>query len=307
MEKNRVLKPTTIKNYNNQFNKFFNKLNKNYEYLISNYDDVIKLVLELYPNIGSAKTIISTILYHIKNDDKYKNILNYKVAVNNYKYKVANIATKILDDYDNNEKSLKLSENWMKWGDVLKIYKKNYNEIKHILDKPVKIGLELYNNIQSVIILGIYVLHPVRRSEYRLIKINNFNIETDNYILINDKIILNEYKTSNKKGKYEIDLNEYHQLNDLLNKFINLRNVNGVDSDFLFTKINQRDGLDHSSITKRLNNIFNKKISISTLRKIFLTHHFGKTKNIELNKKYMNMTSKMGTSTNTATKIYLKK
>jgi len=175
------------------------------------------------------------------------------------------------------------------------------------LDNPIKVNKEVYNNIQSIVLLSCYIYHEPRRSEYINIKISNYNSNIDNYILIGDIIVLNEYKGAKRKGKYIIQLKDYNQLNNILNKFINFRNINSVKSDWLFTSINQKDKIEQSNLTRRLNNIFNKKISISMLRKSYLTNLFGKTRDIKLTEKYINTTRAMGTSVDASNLAYIKK
>ena len=128
------LKQTTIKNYTQSFNKFMKLLKKPIEYLFLNSDDVVKFIQNTYDNIGTQKTILSTILYELKNE-KYNNI-NKDDAVKKYKSIINEIAIYIKNMYDTKEKTIKENENWLSWDDVVNIYKINYNKIKDELKKP---------------------------------------------------------------------------------------------------------------------------------------------------------------------------
>jgi len=301
----RQLKDTTIKNYNQQFNKFFKLLNKTNDYLINNSDDVIKFIAKTYPNIGTQKTILSSLLYELR-DIKYDYFKNKNEAINNYKTIINNIAIQIKNNLSTNEKTLKQSENWDSWDNIVSIFNQKFDEIKFDLKHPNKLSYEKYNKIQTVIILSFYIYHPPRRSEYRLIKLYNYNIDDDNYIIPNDKIILNSYKTSDKKGEFNIDLKQNKKLNVILNDFIRLRTINNFKSDYLFVSDNDKL-LDHSQLTKRINKLFDKNISISMLRKIYLSHHFGNKDNIDFTKKYLKAVNEMGTSITSSIQNYIKK
>jgi len=296
------LKETTIKNYKQSFTKFMKLLNKPIEYLFLNSDDVIKFIQKAYPNIGTQKTILSTILYELKNE-KYNNI-NKDKAVKNYKNSINDIAIYIKNTYETKEKTIKENKNWISWDDVVNIFKINYNKIKDVLKKPKLMNYENFNQIQTVVILSMYIYIPPRRGEYINILLSNYDVNNDNFIIPNDKIILNKYKTSDTKEGYIINLKKNKLLNNILNEFIKLRNINNFKSNYLF--ISDKDkNMDHSQLAKRLNKIFDKKISISMLRKIYLNEKYNK--NIDLVEEMIKTTEDMGTSVNTMNIAYLKK
>jgi len=296
------LKETTIKNYKQSFTKFMKLLNKPIEYLFLNSDDVIKFIQKAYPNIGTQKTILSTILYELKNE-KYNNI-NKDKAVKNYKNSINDIAIYIKNTYETKEKTIKENKNWISWDDVVNIFKINYNKIKDGLKNPKLMNYENFNQIQSIVILSMYIYIPPRRGEYINILLSNYDVNNDNFIIPNDKIILNKYKTSDTKEGYIINLKKNKLLNNILNEFIKLRNINNFKSNYLF--ISDKDkNMDHSQLAKRLNKIFDKKISISMLRKIYLNEKYNK--NIDLVEEMIKTTEDMGTSVNTMNIAYLKK
>ena len=149
-----------------------------------------------------------------------------------------------------------------------------------------------------------YIYIPPRRAEYINIKINNYDIDNDNFIIPNDKIVLNNFKTSDNKDEYIINLKKNKLLNNILNDFIKLRTINKFKSDYLF--ISDKDkNMDHSQLAKRLNKLFDKNISISMLRKIYLNENFND--NINLIEKMIKTTNDMGTSINAMSIAYLKK
>ena len=114
---------------------------------------------------------------------------------------------------------------------------------------------------------------------------------------------MNNYKTSKYNKDFNIDLNN-NKLLDLIKKFIQLKDKNNIISDYLFTSLNNNP-LDNTQITKRLNSIFDKNISVSMIRKIYLTHNYGN--NIDTLKNIIKTSKNMGNSVNVITQNYLKK
>jgi len=110
---------------------------------------------------------------------------------------------------------------------------------------------------------------------------NNKNDDGDNYIYFNNKdrknakIVLNNYKTSNKYGKIEIPLNS-KVLNEIITN-INVRNSNTENyDDHLFITAHGRPFYSRQSFTTWANNtlkriINNSKFSLSMFRHIYLS------------------------------------
>ena len=114
---------------------------------------------------------------------------------------------------------------------------------------------------------------------------------------------LNQYKTDKKYDKFEIDLNK--KIYEILNNYINFKIRNKLDiSDYLFTTFNNKN-IDNSQLAKRLNKIIGKNISVSMIRKIYLSDIYGD----DLNqiKKLSNTSKNMGNSINTIINNYIKK
>jgi integrase len=303
MEKTKQLKDTTIKNYTLIFNKFMTSMNINFDYLMSKYEEVIKYINKNYKNIGSEKTLLSSIIYFIKENKNYNDKIK-KDIIEKYKVVVNKNSDIIKKNYEDKKLSDKEINNWDSWDNIVKLFNEEYDKIKDILKKPKKLIYKDFNNIQIITILSMYIYEPPRRSEYITIKLKNYD-NNDNYIIINDKIVLNNYKTSDKKGLFIINLKLNKPLNKILKEFINLREINGFNSDYLF--ISDKDtNIDHTGLAHRLNKFFNKKISISMLRKIYLDENFG-GEDIEKLEDLKNTSIKMGNSMNTIEKAYLKR
>ena len=118
------------------------------------------------------------------------------------------------------------------------------------------------------------------------------NLKCDMVIYEKNNIELTEKNINNCLGyprtqiikellKYLINYN----FKECYNKFIELKKTINIKSDYLFTSLNG-NMLAPSQLTKRLNNVFQKKISASMIRKSFLTKIF---KNDLMSKNYKNI------------------
>jgi len=298
------ISPKTMKTYINILNKLLTNLrikNKNitYNFFLQNYGKIIKYIKENINNLGSQNTYISSILNILKKNQldnnklietKYRDLLNENREIIN-KNKL------------NNEKNEKEIKNWLSYEELIEKYNELENKYIQYLYNPKKLDKQLFNKIQNYIILSFYILIEPRRLEYTTLKYQNYDILNDNYINFNNNtIILNNYKTSKYNKDFNIDLNN-NKLLDLIKNFIQLKNKNNILSDYLFTSINNNP-LDNTQITKRLNSIFDKNISVSMIRKIYLTHHYGN--NIDTLKNIIKTSKNMGNSVNVITNNYLK-
>lgn len=301
---NKQLSDKTIKTYTTLFNNFMKKLNKEYEYLINKSEEVIEFIKNNYDNIGSQKTIISAIIYFLKQDNNIENELKKKI-IENYRLVISNNIKLINEINEKNGKNEKEDDNWMEWDEIKEIYNNIYTKYKLFLQKPNKLDIDTFYNIQNLVLLAFYVLLEPRRSEYVDIKIQNYDIENDNYYdEKNNLIILNNYKTSENKEPFIIKLNLNKELKKILKDFIKLRKINGFKSDYLFVS-NTDTKIDNSQLSKRLNKIIGKNISVSMLRKIYLSQTYGDKLNTLKNIK--KTSENMGNSIDIIIKNYIKK
>jgi hypothetical protein len=128
-----------------------------------------------------------------------------------------------------------------------------------------------FENIQNYILLaltgGVYM--APRRSQDWVMKWRNYDEAKDNFFDAKGKrFVFNEFKTRKQKGQQIIEVPK--PLLAILKKWIA---VLPADEDYVLfdTKGNP---ITPSQITHRLNTIFDKPISTSMLRHIFLTSKF---------------------------------
>jgi hypothetical protein len=184
-------------------------------------------------------------------------------------------------------------ENWMPWKEVeehLESLKKKYYYIfKEKNPKP-----EEYLELQKYIILSCYVLIPPRRlQDFCLMKVRGITKDKDNFY---EKGVFHfrQYKTAKFLG---LQMEKVPKtLEALLRKWIAFTASKG---DHLFFDYYGKP-FTSSGMTKVLNSIFGKKISVNQLRHIYITE-----KSAPLMKELEKTASEMGHSTAQA-KLYVK-
>lgn len=201
----------------------------------------------------------------------------------------------------NTAKSKSQEENWLTQDYVNDLREK----LKKIVPKKISIK-EDYENLLNYLLISLYTLTAPRRNiDYCLMYVSNdMNDSKKNYLdFKNKKFIFNNYKTSGTYKSIEVDIPD--ELFDVIKLYLK----NHIYSSKLklkkydFPFLLNADGAEFTSdkMTKRLNKIFDKKVSSSLLRNIFLTDKYSDVMN-ELKKD----TAEMSTSVKTALNNYIK-
>ena len=184
-----------------------------------------------------------------------------------------------INEYNDNQllqkKDGKFIEGMIPITDVETILSKLEKEAKQLYKKS-NLNMEDYQKIQNYILLtltgGIYQA-PRRSLDWKM-KIKNYDAEKDNYIDLKKKqFIFNTYKTAKFHGQQITEIPK--PLLSILKKWISIL---PIDMEYLLFD-NKTNPLTPSQITHRLNIIFNKPISTSMLRHIYLSSKFS---NIDL-------------------------
>ena len=209
----------------------------------------------------------------------------------------------------NNEKSTTQEKNWITQEEVLKVHKTLKEDIENSLSKKRKIDKQLFKKLLNYMILSLYTLiQPRRNKDYSLMRISNNMDDTNvNYLVINKKndmkFILNNYKTEKKYHSVEIDIpDDLKQVILLYLKYHPLKlELKNKEFNIPFLVEDGKELKTSTEITKILNKIFDKKISSSMLRSIFLTSKYG-----DLVNELKEDTKIMGTSSGVALNNYIK-
>jgi hypothetical protein len=175
-------------------------------------------------------------------------------------------------------------ENWISWDDVKKRFDELKKEVEESTNNTVVLSKPAFETLLYYMILALYIHNqPRRNKDYQYMNVvfkSNDKLPKDkNYLSYSDnKLVFNVYKTSKKYGQKVEDINEeLKKCIDLYLKFhpkIKGKVKKNTDTPFLVGY----DGNPLSqvnSMTKIFNKIFNKKISSSALRHIFLSDKYG--------------------------------
>lgn len=229
----------------------------------------------------TQRNIIIAIVSILKNKDKNLYDQYYKIMID--------LNDKIMNESSKNEKSETQAKNWIKWDEVVS----KFNELKNIkLSK--NISETQYDNLLNLVVLALYVLIPPRRNkDYLIMKILNKEPIDNNYNYIDVKkkqFIFNNYKTKNTYGQQIINIPS--ELMEIIKKYLKYRKDANLksslddflpqkksstfssDNEFFLVKFNGQNLKSDNSITRILNNIFNKNISSSMLRHIYLSSKY---------------------------------
>ena len=203
-----------------------------------------------------AKAILSALL----------SIVSHKKVSELYKNQMLDVAKTVRETEQKQEKTDKQEENWESWSNVLKIYKELEAEASPLFNKD-KLTAQNLKTLLHYVILSMYVLIPPRRiADYTNFKIKDIDKKEDNYLDEEKKeLVFNQYKTSKNYGTQRVDCPIA-----LCNVFDKWIPVASKYSDYLLFN-SYGNGLTQPQLTKMLNAIFDKNISASMLRHIYVS------------------------------------
>lgn len=273
-----------------------NKEIKNFNFL-KNKDEVLTKIKDLKPT--TQRSYIISICSILRDNTKMKKTYDeYFELLKSY-----NDTLRV-----NNEKSTTQEKNWITQEEVLKVHKTLKEDIENSLSKKRKIDKQLFNKLLNHMILSLYTLiQPRRNKDYSLMRISSNMDDTNfNYLVIEKshmKFILNNYKTEKKYHSVEIDIpDDLKQVILLYLKYHPLKlELKKKEFNIPFLVEDGKELKSSTEITKILNKIFDKKISSSMLRSIFLTSKYG-----DLVNELKEDTKIMGTSSGVALNNYIK-
>ena len=169
------------------------------------------------------------------------------------------------NEYKNQKKTKKQEDNWISIEEINKKYKQLYDKVILIFSKKMVGDVETIMDYLLVAFLSGHLIPPRRSLDYALLKWKNFDPKTDNYYK-RGKIYLNKYKTSDTYGMAKIDVPK--ELDAILKKWLKVN-----PSDYVLISSNNKP-LSSSQITRMLNDVFGKKVSVNMLRHIYLTSFY---------------------------------
>ena len=269
----KVLSENTIKLYEANLKRLNGGVLPTSPTFLKNTDAVMEKIEKF--SMNTKKTYFITIVSYLKDKKVPKKVIKF------YTDKMDEL-NKTFEDRKG-EKTETQEKNWIEWDQVIDHYNKlNPASLAHL-------------------VLALFVLQPPRRSkDYFLMKIipeYNETMDKDfNYLdWKNMRFYFNNYKTKGAYGPQTVDVSP-----ELLEVFHNHFPLKKKFAPFFLL---QRDGerLPDNGITRILNTVFGKKISVSMLRNIYLSSKYG-----EQQKAMESDASAMGTSTDMASSVYTK-
>lgn len=241
---------------------------------------------KLKPN--TMRSYLIAIVSVLKGRDKYSKTKNF------YYEKMMEMNTALRD---NTDKTQKEENNWLNQDEINEKFNDLYKIVDEIGNKR-KLKTGQYDKLLDCLILGLYVTMPPRRNlDYVKMVVSEDGDDKELNYYHNGVMYFNRYKTSKTYNQ------QTAEVPDELIKVIKLYLKFKPKESNWFLINNKGNNIDTSvEMTRRLQNIFGRKISSSMLRKIYLTDKY--SENAEGLKADA---SKMGTSVNTINNNYIKK
>jgi hypothetical protein len=229
------------------------------------------------------KTILSALVV-FDGSSEYLNKMNEDVAVFN-------------DEIEEQKMNDKQKDSWIITDEIKTIYDEYKERAEDLYERNEYSefeGNEL-QEVQNYIILsllsGIYIV-PRRNLDYVNFKIKNIDEEVDNYYDEDEKVfVFNSYKTAKTYGQQKLKVPK--KLRKVIEKWITIN-----PTEYLLFN-NNYEKLTSSTLTKRMNKIFNGNVGVNQMRHTYLTDNYADT---TLNyKKLGDDMSNMGSSIGMAT------
>lgn len=193
-------------------------------------------------------------------------IVSHKTYSKIYKDKMVEVSKECREEDEKQEKSEKQEENWESWDSVLKLYHELEEEALPLFKKN-KLTSPYLKTLQHYVILSCYVLIPPRRiADFINFKIKDIDKKTDNWF--DDKtneLVFNQYKTAKNYGTQRVECPE--SLQAVFQKWFPV--ASRYSEYLLFNSYGNH--LTQPQLTKMLNAIFDKNISASMLRHIYIS------------------------------------
>jgi hypothetical protein len=259
LKKNRPnLSDSSLKTYVSILFNLHKKLNPEGED-IKFFDDNEKILEHLKEKTPSTRKTVLSALFVLTGKKEYNDLMLQDCRESNEHYK-------------EQKKSKKQEEGWMSMDEIRKIYDELLTTVNAMFSKKL---LANYQSIINFILLGclgagVSGLPPRRSLDYTEMKIKNYNPQTDNYFK-NGIFYFNIYKTQKTYGQQTLDVKSLApEFYKILKKWVS---CNPTDY-LLFSSVEKK--LEPSQITRMMNNVLGKTISVDLLRHIYLTEKYGK-------------------------------
>jgi integrase len=243
-----------IKNLGIQMNKNFNNPND----VCKNHKEILNHLKDVSPKV--RKTRLSALVVYCKGQDE--NI------VNKFRDLMLKDDKQAEEDMKEQKMNDKQKEAMIPYEEVMSLYNKLEKEVNPLL-KMDKLDKNQFNRVQLYVLLScLLLISPRRSTDYTEFKIRNIDKEKDNYMtLIKRKpyFVFNKYKTAKKYKTQQVEIPK--KLKTIIDRWTVIN-----PSDYLLLNTRQTDKINATQLSNMLYSFFNKPISTTMLRHIYLSN-----------------------------------
>ena len=229
--------------------------------------------------LSTKKNYLSTIVVILKATDAKQNLIDF------YSDLMIKYSEEQSEQINKNEKSDKQNENWISLPELQKIINDKGKEINRLrLWTKKKLTPSEFNEIQKYVVGMLYIgddKNPPLRSNYADMEI----ICNNDFSKLDEKELKKNYLVKESPRKYYFHLGDYktngiygnkkiavgYKLLNVLKKWLEVN-----ETGYLLVN-NRKKAMNANSLSKYMNTVFQetgKKIGISLLRHIYISHHF---------------------------------
>ena len=251
------LNPSSVKTYTSILFNLHKKLDPDNDD-IKFFDNDEKIIDSLKDKTPQTRKTVLAALFILTNNKAYNELMLSDCKHTN-------------DLYKTQKKTKKEEDGWVSVEQIKEIYDDFFEKVNAMFSKKLLADYQIINNFILLGCLGgVSGLPPRRSKDYTEMKIKNFDTKTDNYYK-SGKFYFNIYKTAKDYGEQIIDVKtKAPEFFKILNKWVKYN-----PTDYLLFSSNQQK-LTSPQITRMLNKIFGKNMSVDLIRHIYLTEKYGK-------------------------------
>ena len=263
--------------------------------VINHTDDIVEHFKDLEPKL--RKTRLSALIVFLDNPKEITEDALKTMDV--FRKQMMKDGAQYSQELRLQEKTPKQEDGWMDWNDIIANYKNLEKEVSYFKTQT-SLTKQQFKRVQMFVLLSCLLLIPPRRStDYVMFKIRNEDINKDNFMETKGRksyFVFNTYKTAKKYGKETIEIPT--ALKNIINRW-KLINKN----DYLLVNSNMDKKINATQLNSMLYDYFNKPLSTSLIRHIFLSEKY---KNVPALQEMQKTADEMGHSLTQALE-YVKK
>ena len=263
--------------------------------VINHTDDIVEHFKDLEPKL--RKTRLSALIVFLDNPKEITEDALKTMDV--FRKQMMKDGAQYSQELRLQEKTPKQEDGWMDWNDIITNYKNLEKEVSYFKTQT-SLTKQQFKRVQMFVLLSCLLLIPPRRStDYVMFKIRNEDINKDNFMETKGRksyFVFNTYKTAKKYGKETIEIPT--ALKNIINRW-KLINKN----DYLLVNSNMDKKINATQLNSMLYDYFNKPLSTSLIRHIFLSEKY---KNVPALQEMQKTADEMGHSLTQALE-YVKK